>query len=518
MIRKTRNRILKILLVLFALCLHLAVLYVAIKAVKRFLNTTFTVSYQMTYQTTMAGELVQEVKRFGSTTAVTAVPDLGYEFVEWSDGVKTPTREDKFVIKSFAVYPICKVAVLDAPVICISTEERASVESREEYVNCSISVIDTDESYSITEAPAQIRGRGNGSWWYDKKSYKIKFEEKTSVLGSDYKAKSWSLIATHSDKTLSRNAAAFDLSERMENIEYTSVCECVEVFLNDEYIGVYSLCDAIETGDGRVDISGEDDGSNPGFLIEIEQRAADSGTENIDYFVFDELSYEIKTPDLSSYIASGEEEVTYNTEFTSYITSFFSECYEALDGGDYGAVTELIDVDSFAETYIIHEVFGVIDSGYASFYLYRKAGGGKLISGPIWDFDSSGGNFNYLYATEAECSPEIPLIAEIHNVWYNKLLKFDEFNKLVKEKLIYYKNAIFEMLGLLETDNPDGIYAAYGRSLERNFEKWQTLGVFVYDEPESVYSITTVAGQFDYLRNWLTERYYYVCTQYGAEQ
>lgn len=172
MIRKTRNRILKILLVLFALCLHLAVLYVAIKAVKRFLNTTFTVSYQMTYQTTMAGELVQEVKRFGSTTAVTAVPDLGYEFVEWSDGVKTPTREDKFVIKSFAVYPICKVAVLDAPVICISTEERASVESREEYVNCSISVIDTDESYSITEAPAQIRGRGNGSWWYDKKSYK----------------------------------------------------------------------------------------------------------------------------------------------------------------------------------------------------------------------------------------------------------------------------------------------------------------------------------------------------------
>lgn len=518
MTKETKNKLLKVLLVIFALCLHLAVFYSAARFVWNLINTKCTVIYQETCQATVHGATEQEVNFFGSPTVVIASPNAGFEFVEWSDGVKTKVRNDLFVTKSFTVYPICRMVMLDAPVVCINAEVETSEITKEEYVNCSISILNTDESYSITEASAKIRGRGNGTWWHAKKSYRIKFNKKTSVLGSDYKAKSWALIAVQSDKTLSRNALAFAVSERMESVEYTSSCKYVEVFLNDEYLGVYNLCDVIETGEGRVDISGEDDETSPGFLVEIEGRAAETGTENIDYFTFDETYYEIKTPDLSDYADSDDGDDSYNIKFVSYIKTFFAECYAALDGGDYGAVTKIIDVESFAETYIIHEVFAVIDCGYASVYLYKKSGDGKLTSGPVWDFDSAGGNFNYNYATEEECSPEMPLIAEILNVWYNKLLKFDEFRELVREKLAYYKEPFFETLELVNTDNPESFYALYEKELRRNFEKWQILeGVNIYDEPASVYTITTLEGQFDYLYDWLTARYYFVCEQYGAE-
>lgn len=482
------------------------------------LNTfKYSVTYLQTSRATICGEAEQKVFPYGNASSVTAEADAGYEFVGWSDGVTSATRSDEKITSDVSVSPICDMVALDMPIVCISTGDATSEITREEYVNCSVSITNTDEAYTITEASAKIRGRGNGSWWHDKKSYKIKFNKKTSVLGSDYKAKSWTLIAAHSDKTLSRNALAFAVSEEMENIEYTPSCKFVEVFLNEEYIGVYSLCDAIQTGEGRVDISG-DDGGSPGFLIEIEGRAAETGTENVDYFVFDETYYEIKTPDLSDYADVEADDNAYNIQFTSYIKAFFTGCYAALDGGDYNAVTELVDVDSFAETYIIHEVFGVVDSGYASVFLYRKAGDGKLTSGPVWDFDSAGGNFDYIYASEEECSPEMPLIAKILNVWYNKLLNFDEFTALVKEKLVYYKESFFNALDLVKTDNPESFYAVYKKSLERNFEKWRILpGVKIYDEPKSVYSITTLEGQFDYLYNWLTERYYFVCGQYGVE-
>ena len=41
--------------------------------------------------------------RFGTGTTVTAVPNKGYKFVQWSDGVKTASRTDKSIDKSFIV-------------------------------------------------------------------------------------------------------------------------------------------------------------------------------------------------------------------------------------------------------------------------------------------------------------------------------------------------------------------------------------------------------------------------------
>ncbi len=54
----------------------------------------YTVRYQTDGRGTIRGEAEQTVERRGSASPVTAIPNEGYEFVKWSDGVKTATRTD----------------------------------------------------------------------------------------------------------------------------------------------------------------------------------------------------------------------------------------------------------------------------------------------------------------------------------------------------------------------------------------------------------------------------------------
>ena len=57
-------------------------------------------------------------------------------------------------------------------------------------------------------------------------------------------------------------------------------------------------------------------------------------------------------------------------------------------------VTELVDVESFAQAYIIFELYKNPDVDYSSFYMYKDAKG-KLKCGPVWDFDMCLGNVSH---------------------------------------------------------------------------------------------------------------------------
>lgn len=214
----------------------------------------FSVIYQQNYQSTIYGECAQKVFPYGSASSVTVEPALGYQFVGWSDGVTSATRSDENITSDISVSPICEMIELDVPVINISTCNRYPIYTADYYVDCEVTITNGGE-YDMKNVSAEIRTRGNSSQGMDKKSYRLKFRKKRSMFGSDYKAKSWNLIANYLDKSLSRNMLAYTLSDRFENIDFSSSYTYVEVFLNDEYMGVYGFCDKIEVGDGRVEIS-----------------------------------------------------------------------------------------------------------------------------------------------------------------------------------------------------------------------------------------------------------------------
>ncbi len=458
--------------------------------------------------------------RLGETVTCTVPePEFAYEFAGWSDGKGDMTRVDTDLSDGATYYGEYKPLCLDAPVISINTEDGEKITSKTDYKGCTVTLENADESYCFEDVEAQIRGRGNSSWNMEKKSYRLKFTKKRSMMGSDYEAKSWTLIANHYDTSLSRSALAYEMSQNFNGLDFSSTNEFVELYLNGEYLGVYLLCDQIQVGKGRVDIGEEflNDPASMGFLIELDARANEEGKLNYDYVMLDyDRSYLIKSPDSS--------DPAYDPKVhLKYVTDYLNSCLSALGAEDWDTICELMDIDSFVDVYIVNEMFANLDYYKYSCYFYKEPNG-KLFAGPVWDVDISSGNVNYGYAEGSyESGPRQDLvyngklwIADMHT-WYRRLLRNEEFVDLLRQRLEEYENVILGVAALADTENPDGYYAQYGQAIERNFVRWQILGVEMWPSPQALVDIKTATGQMDYLSEWLKERYYVLCEVYEVE-
>ena len=113
------------------------------------------------------------------------------------------------------------------PVLSISLENDYQLEDvkRGEYTTATASVWDS-EITSFTDVSLEIKGRGNTSWLYDKKSYKLKFAEKQNLFGmmdEGQSSKHWILAANYGDETLSKNNLAYTLAGQVfDQIRFNS--------------------------------------------------------------------------------------------------------------------------------------------------------------------------------------------------------------------------------------------------------------------------------------------------------
>lgn len=438
---------------------------------------------------------------------------VGYTFQRWVNEDGSAWDKNKpITADTYNVYAEFDYDFLELPAVIIKTENGQDIVSKDEYVTSTITVTNTKAEWEFDEVSAGIRGRGNTTWTLsEKKPYRIKFDKKQSLLGSSYKAKSWTLIANFSDKSLLRNYTAYELGERFDGIDFSSKHHLVDLYLNNEYRGVYLLCDQIQTGSGRVNIdeSVALDGNN-GYFIEKDTRAPSEGLLNQDYFVFHNEPYAFKTPDSQSqeFIDNKDIEI-------EYITNYLESCYSALNEGDWSTVESLIDIDSFVDCYIVDELFANNDCGVQSCFYYKDKNG-KLFKGPLWDYDVAAGNINYNMGDDDQCLPNETLLASEYNFFYKLLMNRDEFVALARAKLLSYKSTIFEVLDSLNIDSDSSIYALSKNALERNFVRWKIMGEGIWPEPTSVVAIKTLGGQIKYLRSWLLARYAYLNDVFAA--
>src|SRR5690606_14318838 len=144
------------------------------------------------------------------------------------------------------------------PVLYIDTENEKVVDSKDDYVNANMVIKKGGEI--ISENSLRIKGRGNATWTYPKKPYKLKLDSKASILDME-EAKDWVLLANYCDKTLLRTSIAFQLSRSMQ-FPWTPDDHCVGVVLNGAYLGNYQVTEAIEQGSTRIDIPEQ------GFIFE----------------------------------------------------------------------------------------------------------------------------------------------------------------------------------------------------------------------------------------------------------
>ncbi|MBR5744805.1 MAG: CotH kinase family protein, partial [Muribaculaceae bacterium] len=124
------------------------------------------------------------------------------------------------------------------PVMYINTAGGAVIDSKETYVEATAYIdnlgLEGYESLGSAAAPLPllIKGRGNHTWeYFDKKPYRLKFNEKQSIFGMPAN-RHWVLLA-HADDDLCflRDEIGFQLSRLME-MKWTPGHKPVEVVLN----------------------------------------------------------------------------------------------------------------------------------------------------------------------------------------------------------------------------------------------------------------------------------------------
>ncbi len=369
------------------------------------------------------------------------------------------------------------------PCIHITTESKTEVLSKDEYVASVIDVYNCDEDYELS-ANAGVKVRGNSSAILDGElPYRIKFEHKQGMLGlHDGRAyKSWVLLKTYWH--LAPEYTAFSLAKTIFEGKYYSTDFCfVHLYINDEYMGMYLLCEQNQAAKGRVEVAQakEDDlQTNIGYFLEMDNRP----DEEHPFFVFDYLDTEItdiKGVSSKTWMNSYSVKSDINTvEQLDYIEKYLEGCfkilYEAVENnapmmfdeelnvvpadGTYKsaeeAVRAVIDVESMANMVILEELVHDLDVGNGSFFLAVDFSENslyeKLTFTAPWDF-------NWTYIGDPDVEYEAVTYQLIRgdlrrsNLWYIVAFKADWFKEIVKEKWRHLKPDIENTITRVEKE------------------------------------------------------------------
>lgn len=303
------------------------------------------------------------------------------------------------------------VAAQTLPILNIKTDVVPPIITRDTYIKASYSL--TDMKGVTTAGAMEMRGRGNSTWDWPKKPYRLKLTNTAPLLDMPT-SKNWVLLANYADKTMVRNEIAFEFS-RILGFEYTPRAQAVDLYLNGNYQGIYQLAEHIRIDKDRVSIPSmkvtDTDASKitGGYLLEVDFR------HHKDYCIngwWDSACVNgVNTRRLEDYCIDSKHgmdpacledpdtllDAAWSAQ-RDYITKYYNDFEEALFGPNFKdpnlGYAAYVDVDSVVNYYLANEVLKNVDGASASFFLYKKRDG-KLYFGPIWDFDLALGNAGY---------------------------------------------------------------------------------------------------------------------------
>lgn len=262
-----------------------------------------------------------------------------------------------------------------------------------------------------------VKGRGNATWEEPKKPYTLELNIAANLLDMG-SAEKWILLPNCLDPSNLRNKFIYDYAAQLD-MPYTPECRWVDLYLNGEYAGLYLLAEKNEVHTQRVDIP-----NDSGFLVSREKP---------DRIERGDRSYFVTQSGAPIRIHHSMNPTVLQDQFQSLENAIMSP-----DGTD--PITgrhwlDMIDLDSWVQKYLIEEISGNLDAGAISQYFYSD-GSGKILAGPIWDYDMSCGNLhtwqidtpNMLYAGRPHLwSFEDP------SAWYYHLFQKEEFRQRLKE-------------------------------------------------------------------------------------
>ncbi|KAF0141640.1 MAG: spore coat protein CotH [Stygiobacter sp.] len=413
------------------------------------------------------------------------------------------------------------------PIIVINTNGQTIKD--EPKITATMGVIDngTGNRNNITDPFNNYNGkigieiRGHSSQLFPKKQYGIELRDDT---GNDVKAallgmpedSDWILNANYSDKSLLRNVIAYKLGNDLGR--YATRTKFCEVVLNNQYIGIYILQEKIKRGKNRVnikkiettDITG--DALTGGYIIHIDR--IDAGDK---YFVSDYPSVYPKVPRQPSpinYIISYPNEEDLQPAQLAYIKNYVGQFETVLTKTTYNdpfdGYYDYIDIDAWVDYILAAEFTKATDAYRLSAYLYknRDSENGKLVYGPMWDYDLAFGLADYGdgWPSSNWIAPVDPSEGSINRPFWIKKIFNDPviFNKIAK-RWHTIKQTVFNPQTIMKFIDESVLYLTEAGN--RNFQKWPELfnpAVYIWPNKNR---FTNYNDELLYLKIWLNQRY-----------
>jgi len=364
-----------------------------------------------------------------------------------------------------------------------------------------------DDPFNDFDGSITIERRGNSSQWQGKTPYRFETVDdegensNVELLGMPAE-NDWVLYAPWQDKTMIRNVLTYQLSNEMGR--YASRSRHVELYLNDEYRGIYVLMEKIKRDGNRVDISklnpdeitGDD--VTGGYILKFDWFYTG---DNIGGFEseFDNMIYNYHYPKPSDIVPEQE----------AYIEEYINEFETIMMGNNYTndstGYPSMMNVESFVDFILLQELAKNVDAYRLSTYIYKdkESIDNRLTAGPVWDFNHGFGNCDYGETWEVdnwllEYNPEG---GDQMAFWWELLWEDLAFQHKAAVRYTELRQTIFSEEHIYSII--DSIADYLGPAVDRNFARWPLLGNYIWP---NYYVFDTYEEEIDYLKSWTAQR------------
>ena len=397
------------------------------------------------------------------------------------------------------------------PIISINTfgeniPDEPRINAQMGIINNNSGTNNIEDDFNDYNGRITIEKRGNSSQEQEKPPYRFETiddngeNNNVKLLGLP-EENDWILYAPWSDKSLMRNVLIYSLSNDMGR--YAPRSEFVELYLNNEYRGVYVLMEKIKRDKNRVAISSLDPNSNfgdnltGGYILKFDW--AETGDNNGGFFsLIDGMRYNYHYPKPDE--ISSEQE--------SYIQSYINSYENIMNSNKYNSeqgYSKFIDIGSFVDFIILQEISRNVDAYGLSTYIYKdkESINNMLTAGPIWDFNHGFGNCDYYKAWETDGWNISYTYEDMDQraFWWLKLWNDDNFKEMVKDRYKVLRKSILSTTNI--NTKVDQYVSELGNSVNKNFTKWPILGEYIWPNKEV---FDTYQEEIIYLKSWINNR------------
>lgn len=386
------------------------------------------------------------------------------------------------------------------PIVTINTYGQSIAPYNKYYVGMGIIDHGVGVRNNVTDAPNDYNGEveldlhGQSTLYLPKSSYGITpvdgahQSQKVSLMGLPA-GKDWVFKGLYQDKTLIRDELGFRIHNQMGH--YSSRTRFFELVVDGDYKGLYQIEEKVKRDDDRVDISKlkytdtAGDELTGGYIIRLDKFfTGDEGwyshyNSNISHDSANYFLYHYPKPDSMPAVQK------------NYIANYFHHFEDVLVSPTYNdpvnGYRKYIDVPSFIDNFILTE-FSKNTDGYRSstyFYKDRDSKGGKLFSGPMWDFNIAFNNCNFNGGNNpAGWQYQVFATENFVPFWWWQFMSDDSFKNQLKCRYEYLRTNILSLSTLYQ--HIDSMAAYLNESQVRNFTKWPILGQYVWPNPSPI--------------------------------